>query len=210
MATKKTAKKATAKKTAKKATKTVVAKKSPAKKTAAKKAPVKKAEAEKKAEPDVILTTHSPAFVEKQKQRLFDLRDNLLDAMNGVQTEIREAPSGSDASGSGMHQGDAGSDSYDRDFALNMLSKEQDALYEIEQALFRVEKGSYGMCEMSQKKIPQVRLEAIPFARLTVDCQSKWETENGNQHFKPNASVGFSSGNLFSEDDGFSRSESND
>ncbi len=145
---------------------------------------------------------HPQKFVDKQKQRLLDLRDELVDAMNGMQSEmLRNGPEGSEASGSGMHQGDAGSDAYDRDFALSLLSKEQDALYEIEQALHRIERGTYGVCEVSNKKIPQARLEAIPFARLTVECQAKWEEEYGNRRFNPNNAVGFSSGNLFNGDD---------
>ena len=76
-----------------------------------------------------------------------------------------------------MHQADAGSDAYDRDFALSLLSQEQDALYEIEEALRRIELGSYGVCELCNKNIPHARLEAIPFARFTVDCQSQIEKQ---------------------------------
>ncbi|MDQ3624017.1 MAG: TraR/DksA C4-type zinc finger protein, partial [Verrucomicrobiota bacterium] len=77
-----------------------------------------------------------------------------------------------------MHQADAGSDAYDRDFALSLLSQEQDALYEIEEALKRIELGTYGTCEMSGKPISHARLEAIPFARYTVDCQAQLEKQN--------------------------------
>ena len=133
-------------------------------------------------------------FVLKQRQRLLDLRDELVDAMSGMTGEIRNAPEGSEASGSGMHQGDAGSDAYDRDFALSVLAKEQDALYEIEQALRRIDRGAYGICEMSGKAIPQARLEAIPFARLTVECQAQWEKEYGNRRFRPSNEVGFAGG----------------
>jgi len=133
-------------------------------------------------------------FALKQRQRLLDLRDELVDAMSGMTGEIRNAPEGSEASGSGMHQGDAGSDAYDRDFALSVLAKEQDALYEIEQALRRIDRGAYGICEMSGKVIPQARLEAIPFARLTVECQAQWEKEYGNRRFRPSNEVGFSGG----------------
>ena len=114
---------------------------------------------------------------------------------------IRNAPEGSEASGSGQHQGDAGSDAYDRDFALSVLAKEQDALYEIEQALRRIQSGSYGICEMSNRKIPQARLEAIPFARLTVECQAQWEKEYGNRRFRPSNEVGFSGGNYAEDED---------
>lgn len=142
------------------------------------------------------------AFVVKQKQRLLDLRDQIVDAMNGSAREaIRSAPEGGDASGSGMHQGDAGSDAYDRDFALSVLAKEQDAHYEIEEALLRVKKGTYGICEMSGKRILIARLEAIPFARLTVECQAQWEKEYGNRKFRPSGSVGFSGGGIFDEDE---------
>ncbi|RYD61322.1 MAG: hypothetical protein EOP83_17315, partial [Verrucomicrobiaceae bacterium] len=110
-------------------------------------------------------------------------------------------PEGSEASGSGMHQGDAGSDAYDRDFALSVLAKEQDALYEIEQALRRIDRGAYGICEMSGKSIPQARLEAIPFARLTVECQAQWEKEYGNRRFRPSNEVGFAGGNYSDDDD---------
>ena len=140
-------------------------------------------------------------FALKQKQRLLDLRDELVDAMSGMTGEIRNAPEGSEASGSGMHQGDAGSDAYDRDFALSVLAKEQDALYEIEQALRRIDRGAYGICEMSGKVIPQARLEAIPFARLTVECQAQWEKEYGNRRFRPSNEVGFSGGKYVDDDE---------
>jgi DnaK suppressor protein len=196
-------------------------KKQPAKKAApakAEKKPAPKAEAKKpspaKAKPEAE-EKESPApaapvnsgpvkvsgFTLKQRQRLLDLRDELVDAMSGMTGEIRNAPEGSEASGSGMHQGDAGSDAYDRDFALSVLAKEQDALYEIEQALRRIDRGAYGICEMSGKTIPQARLEAIPFARLTVECQAQWEKEYGNRRFRPSNEVGFAGGHYQDDED---------
>jgi RNA polymerase-binding transcription factor DksA len=118
-------------------------------------------------------------FVRKQKEKLLQLRDAMVDSMAGVaQDTLRSRAEGSEASAFGMHQADAGSDAYDRDFALSLLSQEQDALYEIDQALKRVELGTYGKCEMSGKPIPRARLEAIPFARFTVECQSQLEKQN--------------------------------
>lgn len=116
-------------------------------------------------------------FVKKQRQKLLDLRDALVDQMNGV---ARDSRSADDSSAFGMHQADAGSDAYDRDFALNLISQEQDAIFEIEQALQRIALGTYGICEVSGDKIPQPRLEAIPFARLTVTCQEKVESQEVN------------------------------
>jgi DnaK suppressor protein len=115
-------------------------------------------------------------FLDKQKSKLLQFRDNLLDLMTGVSRDtLRSRAEDSEASAFGMHQADAGSDTYDRDFALNLLSQEQDALYEVEEALKRVDAGTYGVCEMSGKPIPQARLEAIPFARFTVECQTQIE-----------------------------------
>jgi DnaK suppressor protein len=125
-------------------------------------------------------------FIRKQKQKLLQLRDAVVDSMAGVaQGTLRSRAEGSEASAFGMHQADAGSDAYDRDFALSLLSQEQDALYEIDEALKRIEIGTYGKCEMSGKPIPRARLEAIPFARFTVECQSQLEKQSKASRVRP-------------------------
>ena len=122
--------------------------------------------------PPVVMTP----FLKKQKEKLLQLRDSMLDSMMGVAKDnLRTRAEGSEASAFGMHQADAGSDAYDRDFALSLLSQEQDALYEIEEAIKRIDLGTYGVCEMSGKPIAHPRLEALPFARYTVECQSQIE-----------------------------------
>jgi RNA polymerase-binding transcription factor DksA len=119
------------------------------------------------------------AFFDRQKRRLLELRDHFLDQMQSVaQDSLRSRAENNEASAVGQHQADAGSDAYEKDFALSLLSQEQDALYEIEEALKRIETGAYGVCEMSNKPIPHARLEAIPFARFTVECQQQLEKEN--------------------------------
>jgi len=149
----------------------------------ARKVSAKKARASANARETLLGRNHrerklSP-FNRKQKEKLLQLRDAMVDSMAGVaQDTLRSRAEGSEASAFGMHQADAGSDAYDRDFALSLLSQEQDALYEIDQALKRIEVGTYGICEMSGKPIPHARLEAIPFARFTVECQSQLEKQN--------------------------------
>jgi len=113
-------------------------------------------------------------FLKKQKQRLVELRDAYLNSIEGVASETIRNENG-DASAFGMHQADAGSDAYDRDFALSLLGKEQDALYEINEALKRIETGTYGLCEGTGVRIPEERLEAMPFARFSVTYQEKLE-----------------------------------
>jgi DnaK suppressor protein len=124
-------------------------------------------------------------FLRRQRERLLILKDTLLDSMRGVgRDSLRSRAEGSEASAFGMHQADAGSDAYDRDFSLSLLSQEQDSLYEIDQALKRIENGTYGLCEMCGKTIPQIRLEALPFARYTIECQSELERRGRSQRVR--------------------------
>jgi len=96
--------------------------------------------------------------------------------MNLVAEDAR--PGCGDASALATHPGDAGTDTCDRDLALCLLYQEQNTLMEIDEALQRIEEGAYGICEMSGKPIPIPRLEAIPFARFTVECQSQLEKQS--------------------------------
>jgi len=158
-----------------------VAKVAPAKsKPTPKKAPAKPAPKNLK---PLIVKAVKPVklngWLAKQRERLLQLKDELLDAMNGVGRDtLRTRAEGSDASAFGMHTGDAGSDAYDRDFALSLLSQERDSLFEIDAALKKINDGNYGVCEISGKNIPRERLEALPFARYTVECQAELEKTN--------------------------------
>ena len=142
---------------------------------------VTKKEAPKKKAAPVKMT----AFIKKQQKKLLDLRDDLMEALHGVQSEAIKAASEGADTGNGQHQGDAGSDSYDRDLALSMLAKEKDALQEVEAALGRIEDGTYGLDELDGAKIPQERLEVLPFARLTIGNQEKWEAEQRTRGVHP-------------------------
>jgi len=174
-------------KTAKKAVKKKVAKKAPAKKAVVKKprarnnhkvgaattaailglaaTPAKRAAQKRK---ETKLATGGKWG--KQKQLLLGLRDRLTDQRNGLAKEsAREMES------YGVHMADSGTDNFDRDFNLSLLSADQDVIYEIEEALKRIERGTYGMCEITGKVIPQTRLNAIPWARFRVDAQTELE-----------------------------------
>jgi RNA polymerase-binding transcription factor DksA len=181
------AKKAAPKK--KPAAKKPAAKKAPPKAAAKKTVPAKKSRATKApvVGTRVMLAFGQPVtkerrlnpWLKKQQLRLLALKDTLLDSMTGVARDnLRSGHDSHEVSAHGLHQADAGSDAYDRDFALNLLSQEQDALFEIDEALKRIAKGTYGTCEMSGKSIPKARLEARPFARFTVECQNEIEKKN--------------------------------
>jgi len=190
-ATKKSAvaKKTVAKKTS--ASKPAAKKTAPKKPLASKRAPVAPARKSRSTKAQAVGTRDLLAYgqpVEKSRRlspwlkqqhfRLLALKDTLLDSMTGVARDNLRSHDAHEVSAHGLHQADAGSDSYDRDFALNLLSQEQDALFEIDEALKRISRGSYGVCEMSNKAIPKARLEARPFARFTVECQNEIERKN--------------------------------
>lgn len=105
-------------------------------------------------------------------QRLLELRDQLTRQMDGLAKE-----SAQEMAGYSLHMADSGTDNFDRDFALSLLSSDQDAIYEIEEALKRIEKNTYGICELTGKPIPRKRLEAIPWTRFTVGAQAQLERE---------------------------------
>ena len=105
-------------------------------------------------------------------QRLLELRDQLMRQMNGLAKE-----SAQEMAGYSLHMADSGTDNFDRDFALSLLSSDQDAIYEIEEALKRIEKNTYGICELTGKAIPKSRLEAIPWTRFTVQAQAQLEKD---------------------------------
>ncbi len=80
-----------------------------------------------------------------------------------------------DLSGYGQHMADAGTDTFDRDFALSLVSGEQEALAEIEAAIKRVHDGTYGICESTQKPIAKERLLAVPFTRYSAEAKKEVE-----------------------------------
>jgi DnaK suppressor protein len=108
----------------------------------------------------------------KYYNHLLELRERLLHQMSGLAKESAE-----EMTNYSLHMADSGTDNFDRDFALSLLSSDQDAIYEIEEALKRIEKGTYGICELTGKPIPAPRLEAIPWTRFTVEAQSQLERE---------------------------------
>jgi DnaK suppressor protein len=108
----------------------------------------------------------------KYYKNLLELRERLLNQMSGLAKESAE-----ELPGYSLHMADSGTDNFDRDFALSLLSSDQDAIYEIEEALKRIEKNTYGVCELTGKHIPKARLDAIPWTRFTVEAQAQLERE---------------------------------
>ena len=131
-----------------------------------------KAAKSKKAEPVSYKPIEVKPEWEKYYNTLVKLHDRLLNQMDGLAKESAEQ-----LQGYSLHMADSGTDNFDRDFALSLLSSDQDAVYEIIEALKRIEKGTFGICELTEKAIPKARLEAIPWTRFTVDAQAQLEKD---------------------------------
>ncbi|MBK9989906.1 MAG: TraR/DksA C4-type zinc finger protein [Verrucomicrobia bacterium] len=109
---------------------------------------------------------------------LLDLRAHLTEGieLHSEETLKRSSKDDSgDLSSYGQHMADAGTDTFDRDFALSLVSSEQEALTEIEAAIKRVKDGSYGTCEITGKPIAKERLSAVPFTRYSAEAQKDIE-----------------------------------
>jgi RNA polymerase-binding transcription factor DksA len=120
--------------------------------------------------------TPNGANIKPEWQKFYDslleLHERLIEQMHGLAKDSAE-----EMESYSLHMGDSGTDNFDRDFALSLLSSDQDALYEIEEALKRIERGTYGVCELTGKNIPKARLTAIPWTRFTVEAQAQLERE---------------------------------
>ncbi len=98
---------------------------------------------------------------------------------------------------------DAGTDNFDRDFALSLLANEQEALKEIEAAIRRIHEGTYGVCEITGEAISEERLEAVPFTRFSLEGQRQHESTSRRRLQRSGTVFAESSGEVsFGDDDG--------
>ncbi|NIP22430.1 MAG: TraR/DksA family transcriptional regulator [Phycisphaerae bacterium] len=74
-----------------------------------------------------------------------------------------------DLSSMPIHMADIGTDNYEQEFALGLMDSERKLLRETDDALQRIEQGTYGICEGTGKQIPKARLEAQPWARYCIE-----------------------------------------
>lgn len=82
-----------------------------------------------------------------------------------------------DISGHALHMADVATDMYDREFTLGLASNDRQLLYNINEALARIDDGTYGICLNCKKPIPATRLKAIPHAKTCLKCQENLETK---------------------------------
>ncbi|MCB1122767.1 MAG: TraR/DksA C4-type zinc finger protein, partial [Verrucomicrobiae bacterium] len=109
---------------------------------------------------------------------LVSLRDHVYEELD---LHTRETLKKSNKEDSGdiasysQHMADEGTDNFDRDFALSLVSSEQEALAEIEDAIKRIYNGTYGICEITGEPIATERLMAVPFTKHSLEGQKQLE-----------------------------------
>jgi len=110
--------------------------------------------------------------IETFKQRLIDMRNSLTNQLRGSTEEVKKPD---EATGYTQHQADQGTDDFDRTISLELTNQEYTLLRQIERALEKIDEETYGVCDISGEAIPVARLEAIPYATMTVKAQEMLE-----------------------------------
>lgn len=114
--------------------------------------------------------------LERLRKLLSLKREMLTGDMSALQREaLRRGTAAGDLSSMPIHMADLGSDNYEQEFALGLIQNEELTLREIDEALRRIDDGSYGQCEACAKKIPMARLKAKPHARYCIECKTRQE-----------------------------------
>jgi RNA polymerase-binding transcription factor len=112
------------------------------------------------------------AFLKKMREKLLEMRAQLL---RNVQSDLQEGRE--QTKDEGMDTYDIASDARDREISLILNDRDRDKALAIDDALARIDEGSYGVCDSCESDIAEARLEALPFTRLCVSCQAEREKE---------------------------------
>jgi DnaK suppressor protein len=114
----------------------------------------------------------SPELRSKYEALLSARRLSLLHDMEGLD-EVRQT--GGEVSGAPLHLADMGTDNSETDVNVSCSQSASEEIREIDEALERIQDGSFGLCEDCGQAIPEGRLEAIPYARLCIPCKTQEE-----------------------------------
>jgi DnaK suppressor protein len=112
------------------------------------------------------------AQIAEFKKRLTQLKAQLTHTLEGTAQDVKRPD---EATGYSQHQADQGTDDFDRRISLEVSHKEFDLLRQIDRALEKIDENTYGVCDVTGEKIPVARLEAIPYATMTVKAQEMFE-----------------------------------
>ncbi|MCM8801474.1 MAG: TraR/DksA family transcriptional regulator [Candidatus Omnitrophica bacterium] len=108
------------------------------------------------------------------KKIILKKKEEILDHIRHIsENNLRKSQKelSGDISGYTYHMADVATDTYDREFSLGLASNEREILYELDEALRKIEEGTFGICESCKSVITKIRLKAVPYARFCVKCQ---------------------------------------
>ena len=111
----------------------------------------------------------TPAEIKKFKAMLLAKQSEILGNVTTMETEALRRER-SDLSNMPIHMADLGTDSSEIDNIIGLMDSERRILLEIDEALGRIEDGTYGICQGRGEHIGKPRLKAIPWARYCVNC----------------------------------------
>jgi RNA polymerase-binding transcription factor DksA len=157
--------------------------------------------------PEALGEKDVPEKFKRYYKLLIDLRASLTEGIERHSEETLKRSTKDDAgdlSAYGQHMADAGTDTFDRDFALSMVASEQEALSEIDAAIKRIHDGTYGICEITQKPIAKERLLAVPFTRYSAEAQKDLERNRHRSRTQAGlfGELGEDGGKIMEEDGG--------
>ena len=111
--------------------------------------------------------------VKQFRQLLITERAKLADEIKSIAQETSKSPreASGDLSAYTVHMADMAADTYERELSMNIVSSEQEILYQIDDALKRLDDGSFGTCQQCNQPILMSRLKAVPYASLCISCQ---------------------------------------
>jgi DnaK suppressor protein len=121
-------------------------------------------------------STLDQEFIDDQRQRLIDLRDELTRLREGLDEDEVELEGGGDDF-SETDSGDMSQSIFDREMDASVGEGVERRLREVARALQKIDEGSYGVCDDTGEEIPRGRLEAVPEAIRTVEAQQRFERE---------------------------------
>jgi len=110
--------------------------------------------------------------IEKFHKMLLALKHQIAHTLQGTTEEVKEVD---ESRGYSQHQADEGTDDFNKTISLEVTTQGFQVLRQIDRALEKIEEGTYGICDISGLEIPRARLEAIPYATMTVDAQERFE-----------------------------------
>ncbi|MDI6605863.1 MAG: TraR/DksA family transcriptional regulator [Candidatus Omnitrophota bacterium] len=112
------------------------------------------------------------------KKIVLKKKEEVLDEIKHISEDTlkkSQKDASGDISGYTYHMADVATDTYDREFSLGLASNERKVIYELDDALKKIEEGSFGICEDCKALIAKNRLKAVPQARHCIKCQEKME-----------------------------------